>query len=231
VLKARKKTTRKEIKQDKLVTSYFEAKNWIDKEENKRKVFIGVGIVAVLIIATFFYINHRKKVNEDAEIKLTAAMTLYDQGRYQEAIDGDSSHTITGFKEIVNDYGSSENGQTARFFLADCQYNLKDFDDALKNFEDYSGGKDILKASAYAGIASIYEVKNDLKKAADYYEKASKVNKDLSFNQEYIFDALRCYSHSGDKDDAKRLFGTLKKDYPKSKYVADVKRFESEFND
>jgi TolA-binding protein len=231
VLKARKKTTRKEIKQDKLVTSYFEAKNWVGKEENKRKIFIGVGIIAALIIATFFYINHRKKVNDEAEIKLTAAMSMYDQGKYQDAMDGDSTHTFIGFKEIVNEFGGSENGQTAKFYLADCQYNLRDYDNALKNFEDYSGSKDILKASALAGIGAVYEVKNDLKKAAENYEKASKVNKDLSFNSEYIFYALRCYSHSGDKEDAKRLYSTLKNDYPKSKYVNDTKRFESEFND
>lgn len=230
MLKARKKTSRKEIKQDKLVTSYFEAKNWVDKEENKRKLMIGAGIIVILVIAVFFYINHKKKVNEEAEIKLASAMMLYDAGKYQEAMDGDSTHTITGFKELANQYGG-EAGQTAKFYLADCQYNLRDYDNALKNFEDYSGSKDLLKASALAGMASIYETKNDLKKAAELYEKAAKVNKDLVFDQEYIFYSIRCYSHSGDKEDAKRLYSTLKNDYPKSKYINDTKRFESEFND
>ncbi len=231
MLKARKKTSRKEIKQDKLVTSYFEAKNWIDKEENKRKVYIGVGIIAALVIATFFYINHKKKMNDEAEIKLSAVMSFYDQSKFQQAIDGDPAENITGFKDIVNEYGGSESGQTAKFFLADCQYNLKDYDNALKNYDDYSGSREILKASALAGMGSIYEIKGDLKKAAEYYEKASKVNKDLVFNQEYIFYSIRCYSHAGDREDAKRLFSALKDKFPKSKYINDTKRFESEFND
>jgi TolA-binding protein len=229
MLKARKKITHKEIKKDKLVTTYFETKEWFSSQENRKKLFMGLGIVAVLVIAVFFYMSNRKTKNEEAEVKLSTIISIYEQGNYLLAISGDPSQNIIGLNDIVNNYGSTESGQSARFYLANCQYNLKDYDNALKNFEDYSGKNDILKASCLSGIGAIYEAKGDLKKAAEFYEKSSKVNKDLVINQENLFYALRCFANAGDKENAKRLLSTLKNEYPKSRYINDTKRFESEF--
>ena len=39
MLKARKKITHKEIKKDKLVTAYFNVKEWFLSPENKKKLF------------------------------------------------------------------------------------------------------------------------------------------------------------------------------------------------
>ena len=229
MLKARKKIVRKEIKQDKLVTTYFETKDWVNKQENRKKLFITVGIIAFLVVAVIYYVNYKKRLNNEAEGKLFSAISLYEQGMYQKAMDGDDSLRIQGFREIINSYGSTENGNIAKFYLANCLYYLKDYDNALSNYEDYSGSNVYLKASSLAGIGAVYEAKGDPKKAAEYYEKSTKVNKDLVLNQENLFYALRCYSHSGDRENAKRLYLILKDVYPKSSYISEVKRFESEF--
>jgi hypothetical protein len=63
-LKARKKIKHKELKQDKLVTSYFEAKNWLDKPENKKKVYTGAAIIIGLVAVVFLYSINRKTKNE-----------------------------------------------------------------------------------------------------------------------------------------------------------------------
>ena len=231
MLKARKKIVRKEIKQDKLVTTFFETKDWFNKQENRRKVLISVGIVAVLVIAVIYYMNYKKKMNNEVEEKLMSAVSLYEQGMFQQSMDGVDSLRIEGFKTIVSNYGSTENGNIAKYYLANCLYYQKDYDNSLKYYDDYSGSIDYLKAACLAGKGAVYEAKGDLKNAAEFYEKATKVNKNLIANDEYTFFALRCYSHSGDKENAKRLFNSLKDDYPKSSYITEVKRFQSEFTD
>src|SRR4030066_2552431 len=102
MLKARKKITHKEIKKDKLVTAYFESKDWLNKAENKKRIYTGIGIVVVLVILVFFYINNKKAKNEEAEVKLSSVITLYEQGKYKESIDGDPSQNIMGRREIVD---------------------------------------------------------------------------------------------------------------------------------
>ena len=229
MLKARKKISQKELKQDKLVTTYFQSKDWFSVPENKKKVTIGVGILIVLIVAGFFYTSNRKAKNEEAETKLSAVINLYDAGKYPEAMNGDPATGITGLKDIVANYGSTESGETAKLYLGNCYFNTNDFDNALKQFDSYSGNNDIIKASCISGTGAVYEAKGDNKKAAEFFEKAAKVNKDLVTNQENYFYALRAFTAAGDKENARRMFKALKDEYPKSKYIAESKRFEPEF--
>lgn len=228
-LKARKKITHKELKKDKLVTSYFEARNWIDQPENKKKTYIGVAIVVVIAAAVFLYYNNKSAKNEEAETKLSAVIGMYEQGKYPESVNGDPAAGIMGLAQIVNEYGSTNSGETAKLYLGNCYYNMKDYDNALKQFDDYSGSNDIIKASCISGAGAVFEAKGDLKKAAEYYEKAAKVNKTVVINQENLFYAIRAYTNAGDKESARRVFTALKEDYPKSKYINESKRFESEF--
>lgn len=228
-LKARKKITHKEIKKDKLVTGYFEARNWLDSDENKKKVYIGIAAVVVIVAGIFLYISNRNAKNEEAEVKLSAVISLYEQGKYPEAMNGDPAAGIMGLNAIVNEYGSTNSGETAKLYLGNCFFNLKDYDNALKQFDSYSGSNDIVKSSCISGIGAIYEAKGDLKKAGEYYEKAANVNKGVVINQENLFYAIRAYTNAGDKESARRIFASLKEQYPKSKYINESKRFESEF--
>lgn len=216
-LKARKRITHKEIKKDRLVTGYFEARNWLDNPQNKKKAYTG-GVILVVIVAAFFlYINNKNAKNEEAETKLSAVITLYEQSKYQEAINGDPATGIMGLSQIVNEYGSTNSGETAKLYLGNCYFNLKDYDNALKQFEDYGGSNDVIKSSCISGVAAVYEAKGDLKKAGEYFEKAAKVNKTVVINQENLFYAIRAYTNAGDKENAKRVYTLLKEDYPKSK--------------
>jgi len=226
MLQGRRKITHKELKKDKLVTTYFQVRSWFDNPENRKKLGMAAGIVVVLVIAVFIYFSNKKTKNEEAETKLSAIISLYQQGKFNEAINGDPAAGMTGLNEIVANYGSTNAGQTAKFFLANCLYSIKDYDNALKYYEDYSGNNDLIKGSCIAGMGAIYEIKGDLRKAAEYYEKAVKVNKELIINQENLYNALRIYAQLDDKESAQRLYKVLKEDYPKSKYINEAKRFE-----
>lgn len=230
-LKARKKITHKEIKKDKLVTGYFEARNWFDNPENKKKVYIALAAVILIIAGGFLYYNNRKAKNEEAETKLSAVINLYEQAKYQEAINGDPAAGIMGLNQIVNEYGSTKSGETAKLYLGNCYFNMKDYDNALKQFDSYGGDNDIVKASCISGMGAVYEAKGDLKKAAELYEKAAGVNKEVVINQENLFYAIKAYSAAGDKENARKVYAKLKELYPKSKYLNETKRFESDFKE
>lgn len=229
MLKAQKKITHKELKKDKLVTTYFEGRDWLVQPQNQKKIYMVLGAVAIIVVGIIMYTSNRNAKNEEAELKFAPVVSLYEQGKYNDAIHGDPATNTMGLVQIVNEYGSTNAGQTAKVYLANCFFNIRDFDNALKYFEDYSGKNDILKASALSGVGAVWEAKGDLKKAAEYFEKASKVNKKVIINQENIYYSIRAYSQAGDKDNAKRMYEVLKNDYPKSKYFAEIKKFETAF--
>ena len=184
MLTKKKKLSRKEIKEDKLVTFYYKTRDLL--EEFQKNIFIGIGIAAAIGLLVYFFIQHKKTNNEKASIELTRVMNVYDSGNYTESIEGIPSSKILGLKKIVELYSGSENGETARIYLANAYYFIGKFDDAMKSYEDYSGSNDLFKATAYAGQAGCYEAKKDYESAAKYYLKASSVTKANVLNPQYL---------------------------------------------
>lgn len=210
--------------EDKLIAFYYKSQEYY--EANKNKVYIIVTSVVVVIALIFFYFNYKSKNNETAGIELSKIKGVYLNGLFQQAIYGDSLGISKGLQYIVDNYGSSENGEMAKIMLANCYYNLRDFNNAERYYKDYSGSNEIYKAASYAGIASVYEAKNDFPNAANYYIKASKQSKLVTNNDEYVFYAIKNYSLANDNENLKKTIKEFKKDYSKSKYLAQLNRYD-----
>jgi tetratricopeptide (TPR) repeat protein len=223
MLKPKKKITKKELKEDKLVTTYFKATNYLYE---KKKLLFGAigGLVAIVLIGLIIYSN-RKAANEEANTAFANILAAYDQGVFQVAIDGVPNRNLKGFKQIVEEYGSTPVGELAKFYLANSYFALKDYDSALKYFEEYGGSNDLVAASCLAGVAAVYETKSQYKDAAEYFEKAGNKMKDALTTPEHYCNAARNYALAGDKSKALELYEKVKKDYPTSNPARDVDRF------
>lgn len=227
MLAPKKKISKREIKQDKLVENYFKAKAfYLDNQ----KLILGAAAGLVLIVfVVIIIINNAKANSETATTELAKVIKIYDQSSYQQAIDGLPGKNIRGLKSIVEDYGSTESGEIAKIYLANSYYSLGNVDAALRYYEDFSGDGDILKATAYAGAAVCYESKGNKEKAAEYFLKASKVVNSEAITPEYLTNAARLYSSLGEKEKAKKLLDQLKKDFSNSQYARDYDRYLAEY--
>ncbi len=214
MLTKKKKLSKKEIKQDKLVETYYKAYGYF--EENKSRMLSYAVVLVVIVFAAIYYINHKKENNEKAEVLLSQVMNLYDQGSYLEAIEGRPSQNIIGLKKIVEDYGSTENGETAKIYLANSYDMLGKPDEALKYYSDYDGSISIYNAAALAGQAGIYAGRKEYEKAADLFKKASRISKTNVLNPDYMLDASINYINADKEEEAKELLESIKKDYPTS---------------
>ncbi|HQI40047.1 MAG: hypothetical protein B6D44_04765 [Ignavibacteriales bacterium UTCHB2] len=228
MLTKHKKLSRKQIKEDKLVEFYYKSQAYF--EENKNRIMMYLGVAAVVVIAVVLYLNYRSDQNAEAGYHLSKVMDMYDSGDYLGAIEGRQDAKILGLKDIVSQYGSSENGETAKIYLADSYSNLSKVEDAFKYYEDYSGDIDIFVAASLAGQASYYAMKNDFKKAADLYLNASRVIKKDARNADYIYLAAVNYFEAGNQEQAKSLFETIKDEYKTSSVISQVDRYLSQLN-
>lgn len=211
MLEARKKISKKEIKEDKLVTGYYKFQNFF--MENQVKFLIGFGVIAVFVVAYILYSNKIKNDNQTASAMVAKVIPLLESGGYQVAIDGVPSQNIVGLKKIVDEYGSSEEGELAKILLANAYNITGNSEEALKLYDDYSGSNTLLQASAIAGKAGILESKKEYEEAADLYQKAAKIEKANPSNPEFLLKAGIAYLKMGNKEEAKALFETIKKDY------------------
>ncbi len=227
MLTKQKKLSKKEIKQDKLVEFYYKSVAFY--EENKNKVYIYIGVVVVALFAVYLYLNYRSDQNKEAGEKLANVMDLFDNGAFLEAIEGKQGTNLVGLKKIVQDYGSTENGETAKIYLADSYANLGKLDEALKYYEDYDGDIEMYVATSLAGQAGIYSYRKDYEKAAELYLKASRVSKNDILNPDYMYQAALNYLETGHKEEAKDLFETIKHDYKTSDVASKVNRYLTDF--
>lgn len=227
MLAPKKKISKKEIKQDRLVETYFKAKTFF--EENQKTILIAAGSFLLLVFLVIYFVNRSKERDIESTTLLGNVIGLYDQGQYQQAIDGVPAKKIKGLKEIVDEYGSTESGEAAKVFLANAYYNLGKYDEALKLYEDYGGDNKLFQAIAYAGAAACYEIKGEKEKAAELYLKAAKVNKSEVYTPEYLLYSARLYAGLGKKDVAKKLLDQIKKEYSTSAQARDYERYVAEF--
>ncbi|MCX6143226.1 MAG: tetratricopeptide repeat protein [Ignavibacteriales bacterium] len=223
MLKPKKKISKKEIKEDKLVTTYFEATTWY--ETNKKivnGVLVGVVILAIVVVA---YMNNVNSNNQKANTELGKVISYYDQGKFDVAISGNLQENVRGLQSIVDDYGSTNAGELAKFYLANAYFAQNDYDKALKYFLDVSVKDDMITASAIAGAGACYDAKNDYEKAASAYEKAAfKSTKDVNA-AENMFHAARNYLSAGNKEKAAELFKKVKKEFPTSIVAREIDRW------
>ncbi len=233
MLKPKKKITKKEMKQDALVTAYSQVTSFY--YDYKKYISYAATALAVIILAGVVYINNRRANNEKAAAAFGKIFTVFDQGatdsrQYKIAIDGQPERNLKGLKDIVDEYGGTHAGELARFYLATAYLNLGRYDEALKQFENYGGDTDLLNAAALAGAAKCYESKGDYKTAGARYEKAAGTIASEAVTPEYLTAAARCYGLAGQKERARSLLERLKKEYPASTFAREADRYISEFS-
>ena len=223
MISKKKKLSKKEIKEDKLVSFMYKIEHLYEKYKSKLMLYGAILIVA--IAAAYFYINKQDELNNRASLELSRVMNVFDSGSYLEAIEGRQGTNIIGLKRIVEEYGSTENGETAKIYLASAYSYLGNYEKAFKYYEDYGGSIDIYKASALAGMAGYYAAKNEYKKAADLYKNAANIVEINAQNPDYLLNAALNYYNAGDKDEARILFEKIKEDYSTSNARREVDKY------
>lgn len=233
MLNPRKKLSKKEIKEDTLLTAYVKSTSFY--YENKKYLNYALTALVVIIVGTFIYINNRRANEEKAAIELAKVIGIYDasatnRSQYQVAIDGRPEQGVMGLKTIVENYGGTNSGELARFYLANSYYYLGRYDEALAQFESFDNKSKVLVASALAGAASCYEARKEYDKAGSRYEKAAATIEDSNTAPEYLIASARCYGLAGEKEKAIGLCKQLKKKFPTSPAAREVDRYIAQFS-
>ena len=223
MLEKKKKITKKEIKQDTLVTTYYKVYNFF--LEHQAKILIALAAVALIVVSIVIYSNKRSSDNLTAANLLAKVIPLYDAGQYQQAIEGIKAQNIVGLKSIVENYGSTEQGETAKIYLANCYLFLNKIDSAYEMFKDYDGSNPLFKAASLAGQAAYYETKKEYEKAVDAYKDAAKISKENPLNADYLLKAGINLLRLNKKSEAKTIFELIKKDYKNYPEAREVERY------
>ncbi|RPH99298.1 MAG: outer membrane protein assembly factor BamD [Calditrichaeota bacterium] len=215
MLTPRKRIRKKDLKEDKLVTLYFQAREWT--EEHINYILGGAAGLLVILLGLFLLSYLHGKAENTAGIEFSKASKLYQASDYRNA--------VTQFNNIVDRYSRTSSGKLARYYLAQSLYKTNDYTAAQRQFSKFSSvfsADDHLKTSALAGVAACLEEQGKYEEAAKKYQAIVKKYDDAPLASYFLIRAARCCELSNDKAKAKELYKQLITKYPESREKDDA---------
>ncbi len=186
-------------------------------------IMIGIGIVAAIAILILF-LPGREKVNPEAELMLTQAISMIDVGRIEEA-EGILTETSARF-------ANTRAGKVCNYYLGAIKYHRGSFSEALEHFNIFlkSTGKDyLLIPSALLGAGNSAEGLKDYDQALKYYERLTKHKK-----SPFYFQGLLAYARTigltGDKTKAREILEDLIKQEPSPEIISEARFYIGYFS-
>jgi len=222
MLKPKKRITKREMKEDRLVTTYFEAQSWF--EENKKRISSIFFTLVLVGVAAWFYYNNLATQNVAAAADLGKIIRFFDEGRYQVAINGLPEQNLRGLQQIVDEYSGTEAGERATFYLANSYYAIGNYEKALQYYEEADMGDNSLMAAVIAGIGACHEVMGNHEKAAQQFERAASEDALQYHSAENLYRAGQNYLLAGNKEKAEEILKKLKANHPSSQYSREADR-------
>ncbi|SRR5690606_17083330 len=212
---------KKELREDKVVT--LAARAWDFYHQNRKLVYGAAAGLLILVLAIVGYVLYQSQQSAEAEEHLARIIGIYEQGSYQEALDG--TPDLLGLLEIADRYGRTRAGNLAHFYAADALYRMGDRDRALEHFQAFDAESDYIGASAVAGQAAIHEDNGEFARAGDLYRRAAFLFENPLSTPQYLMSAGRAYELAGRYSDAQSVYETVKNDYPDSEFAANIEAY------
>jgi outer membrane protein assembly factor BamD (BamD/ComL family) len=176
-------------------------------------------VLAVFAVIVIFIVYGQLKgqTREQARAELGIAQVEYSNDNLDNA-----SERLT---RLIEEYGSTDEGQQGMLMLANIYYQQKKYADAelyFQEFVDSYSGSNVLLSSGYAGLAACKEVVRDFMTAAKLYEKAANTADDYIESDNFLYLSGICYVKAGDNEQAKEIFRKIIDSSKTNQHVRDA---------
>ncbi len=197
-------------------------------EENTKTLIIALAAIVIIVGGVFGY---KYLVSEPRAEKAAAAIfvaeQLFNQGEYQQALDGDGVNA--GFLSISADYASTPQGNIANHYAGVCYYKLGDYQNAISYLKKYSttkGQPNIIINAQNAGLIGDAMVQSgDVQGAVAYFQTAVECGDNVLTTPYYLKKLGMAYESLGKLDEAKSAFERIYYEYPTSMEANEVLKF------
>jgi len=197
---ARRKITKKELKEDQLITYYFKTRSFLSK--HGKAAGIAAGALVVIAVLIGLMIKSKIKANFTASYELYQAESL--------AGSSDLKGAITKLHQIIDLYPGTENAEEAYLRLAETHFADAKYDSSLfyteKFLKKYSGKDISLICGGYATKGAALEELKRYEEAGKTYLEAVDRYPDCFAAPVYLIDAGRCFNLAGQDDKAQELY-------------------------
>jgi len=173
-------------------------------------------LVAILLLSGGFFLwNYFDKKNEEkASTLFYQAYQIFKESKQKEV---SLEEPMKLFQTIIKDYPRTSASELSFFYLGNCQFVMKKFDeaiDAYNKFLEKVFSQPQLALLAYDSLGYCYEEKKDYKKALEYFQKTITPHPGLGENG--YLNAGRCFEALGDSEGSLNLYKKFLLEFPDS---------------
>lgn len=217
------KFTRKELKEDELVTFSTKALKWL--EQNRKPVLttvISVIVVVVLYYSISAFIKYRAEKASNEYIE--ALEGLQPKSRSQDEMIPESpsrdeiKNAISKLEAIYNKYGFTGVGKISLLKMAQLNYDIRDYDASLKYAKEFISKIDSNDPLYIAGIlllANVNFARSDFNGVIENCEKITNSSTNL-LKDEALFISAKALIKLNKKEEAKNKLKELVEKYQNS---------------
>lgn len=211
---------------------YTKTEMFVDR--HRKTLTIGIGAVALILIAVLAYRYLIVKPQEDEAAKQAwKAEQYFEMDSLDLALYGDGLYP--GFETIIEDYAGTKAASRAHFDMGTIYRDRAEYDLAMEHFQKVDLSEDVISTLALGNIGDIQIELGEVAEGAATLEKAArKGSKSLSagfLTPMYFFKAAVAQLELGNKAKARELFGEITENYPKSSQYADAKKYHASLLD
>jgi tetratricopeptide (TPR) repeat protein len=157
------------------------------------------------------------------------AEQYFERDSFNLALNGDGNYP--GFLKVMSEYSGTKAANNAKYYSGVCYMHLQDFDNAIRQLEDFSSDDPMLLPVSTGLIGDAYMEKGMTDKAENYYKKAvSQAEKNTLIAPLYLQKLGVLYEKAQKLQDALTVYERIKSEYPSSnegrnaeKYIQAVK--------
>lgn len=205
-----------------IIGAFDKTENYI--EQNRKSLALIVGGV-ILLVGIYFgwkYLYLQPK-SDEAAAKMYKAEMYFQKDSFNLAINGRGD--TAGFAEIADDYGMTQSGNLAKYYLGVCYLRTGQYDQAIENLQDFDTDDMFLSAMSLGLIGDAYMEKGQADEAIDYYQKAAKKNPNRFTSPVYLKKAGYAYEDKGMKEEALKMYTQIKTDFPDSQEAQQIDKY------
>lgn len=182
-------------------------------------------ILVLIIVGWFGYQNMIVKPKEDkAQSAIAIAQQYFAADSFRLALNGDGSNK--GFLSIIKSYDGSKTGNLAHYYAGICYLQTGDFNNAVKQLNDFSTDSKPVQMQALGALGDSYSELKQNDKAIDSYKKASATfEEDQANASEYLFRAALLSEISGKSKEAVDLYKSVKEKFPNTARGAQADKY------
>ncbi len=202
--------------------AYSKAEKFLD--EKKQPVGIAVGVIIMLILGVFYYYNmYLPPLQKNAAEDVYQAQKAFAVDSFELAMYGNDE--FIGFEEVIDTYGSTDIGNTSKYYMAVSLMHTGSYEDAIDYFKSYAPADHITRALKEGGIGDCLAQLEAYEDAITAYEKAANAYVNDYSTPIYLKKAGIISEEINDFKSAVKFYERISEQYPNSQEGRDIEKY------